>query len=355
MKSTRPDTGSNARDIESVAPPAWQPRFFEPGDEERVVRMLTAAFGTWPRGEVSVSPVEHLRWKLASHPSAAALCVVTEHEDEVVGWQGYWLQQVKLDDQELLSRHAVDFSVHPEYQRMGIKMAMRTRAQVDNPRRNFALHFDPASGHPAFVHMRQKSGTAARRRMAQRVEARVLRVGRLVAADGEAAAWSVRSVAAFDERVDALWEAASKQFRLMVVRRAAYLNWRYADLRGGNYTIKVAEQDGRILGYVVSRLSHGRGFLADLLAVPDRKDVVRSLVAESIGDLYKKGASEVECWLPEYHPYWDAVSRYPFEHKRRSIHYGIAPSKEYESDVSIAFREDKKAAIHITMGDSDLG
>jgi len=361
MKRTRRSTDTGAGDVESIGRPVWKPRFFETGDEERVVRMLTAAFGTWPRGEISVSPVEHLRWKLASHPSASGLCIVTEHESTVVGWQGYWLQAVKLDDQELLSRHSVDFSVHPEYQRMGIKMAMRTRSQVDNPRRNFALHFDPASGHPAFVHIRQKASPAvqaalaARRQMAQRVEARVLQVGKFAEADGGPVAWTVRSAAAFDERADALWEVASKQFRLMVVRRAAYLNWRYADARAGMYEIKVAEQDNELLGYVVSRMSHERGYLTDLLTLPGRPDLVRSLVTQSIAALRAKGASEVECWLPEHHPYWEAISHYPFDHKRRSIDYRVGPSNEYASLITVPFRHDPKAAVHITIGDSDVG
>ena len=333
----------------------WHPRFFEPGDEERVVRLLVAAFGAWPAGEITVPAADHLRWKLSSHPAAGPLCVVTEDKDRVVGWQGYWLQNVKLDDRELLSRQAVDFAVDPEYQRLGIKLAMRDRAQVNNPRRNFALHFEPASGHPALMHMGQKSGSAARSLLAQRVEARVLQVGHFAGGSDAPMPWTVRNVVEFDERIDALWDAASKQFRLIVARRASYLNWRYADPRAGRYAIKIAEHDGHLLGYAVSLLSHGRGLLADLLALPGRIDVVRSLVVESVSALRANGVSEIECWLPEHHPYWGAISHYPFDHKRRSVDYRIAPAKEYESLVTIPFREDPKVPIHVTMGDSDLG
>lgn len=355
MSPERRGGDTNAGEADGNAQrPAWHPRFFEPGDEERVVRLLVAAFGTWPAGEISVPTVDHLRWKLSSDPTSGPLCVVTEHEGLVVGWQGYWLQNVKLDDRELLSRQAVDFAVDPDYQRLGIKLAMRERAQVNNPRRNFALHFEPRSGHPALMRIGQKSGSAARSLLAQRVEARVLRVGHFVENDTNVA-WTVRDVSEFDERSDALWELASQPFRLIVARRAAYLNWRYADPRAGRYAIKIAEYDGHLLGFAVSRLSYGRGLLADLLALPGRIDVVRSLVVETVNALRAKGASEIECWLPEHHPYWGALSHYPFDHKRRSVDYRIAPAKEYESLVTIPFREDPKAAIHVTMGDSDLG
>ena len=347
--------GANAGDAEDVARPAWEPRFFEPGDEEGVVRLLTAAFGTWPVGEISVSPVDHLRWKLSSHPAAGPLCVVTEHDTRVVGWQGYWLQDVKLDGCELLSRQAVDFAVHPEYQRLGIKLAMRDKAQIDNPRRNFALHFEPRSGHPALLHMGQKSGRARLSQMAQRVESRILRVGGVAAESDVQAPWTVRDVAEFDARVDALYELASKEFRLIVARRSAYLNWRFADPRAGTYVIKIAEQGEQLLGYVVSRMSHGRGYLVDLLTLPGRIDVLRSLVAASIADLRAAQASEVECWLPEHHRYWDALRQYPFDHKRRSIDFRVAPSKEYEAVISVPFKDDPKASIHVTIGDCDLG
>ncbi len=332
----------------------WQPRFFEAGDEERVVRLLAAAFGTWPAGEISVSAADHLRWKLSSHPEAGPLSVVTEDQGRVVGWQGYWLHMVKLDDQELLSRHAVDFAVDPDYQRMGVKLAMREKAQVNNPRRNFALHFDPPSGHPAFVHMRRKNPTPARNVLANRVEARVLRVENFVL-PGDETPWSVRDAAQFDERADALWETASPQFRLLVVRRYEYLNWRYADPRAGQYTISIAEQDGRLLGYVVSRLSFARGSIVDMFALPDRIDVVRSLVAHAVAQLRAAAVSEVECWLPERHPYWSALNHYAFDHKRRTVDYRIAPSKEYLDRITIPFQEDPRASVHVTMGDSDVG
>ncbi len=276
-------------DVESPPPngvaarPAWRPRFFEPGDEERIVRMLNSAFGGWPTGEVSVPKADHLRWKLSSHPVAASLCIVTEHDDRVVGWQAYWLQNVKLDDRELLSRQNVDFAVDPDYQRMGVRLAMFDKAAAYNPRRNFALHFEPPSGHPALVHMGKKTDAAAKSLLAQRVEARVLRVGDVADDSGASTPWTVRNVPRFDERVDRVFDAASTQFRLMVVRRCDYLNWRYADPRAGNYVITAAEQDGQLLGYVVSRASSGRGLLADMLVLPDRLDILRALVAAAFG------------------------------------------------------------------------
>ena len=47
-------------------PADWSPRNFRAGDEEGILRVLQSAFERWPRGELTVAPIEHLRWKLSS-------------------------------------------------------------------------------------------------------------------------------------------------------------------------------------------------------------------------------------------------------------------------------------------------
>ena len=39
-------------------------------DVDEVVAMLQLAFETWPPVDITVTPQEHLRWKLTSHPLA---------------------------------------------------------------------------------------------------------------------------------------------------------------------------------------------------------------------------------------------------------------------------------------------
>jgi GNAT superfamily N-acetyltransferase len=338
-----------------IARPVWGTRFYEPGDETRIIAMLERAFDVWPRDEINVSHEDHLRWKLESHPNAAWQCIVAETPERVVGFQGYWLIEVKVDDAVLLARVGVDFAVDPDYQRLGVKVAMRDRAQVDNPRRVFDVHFEPDSGHPAFLHMRRKRGKAAQPRLAHRVEARVLQIERSARPASGANEWTVREVSSFDERADGLWDAASVPFRAAVVRKAGYLNWRYADERGGRYTVRVAEQDGKLLGYLVTRISNGRGFITDMLVLPDRMDVLRSLVAQSLGGLQEQGAREVECWLPEHHPYWAGLSHFPFDRKRRSIDYKLTSNSLTPERLQIPFADDPRAPLHITIGDSDVG
>jgi hypothetical protein len=50
------------------------------------------------------------------------------------------------------------------------------------------------------------------------------------------------------------------------------MNWRYCDPARGRFTVRVAERNGKILGYLVFKISEGSGYIVDLLALPGRID-----------------------------------------------------------------------------------
>ena len=55
---------------------------------------------------------------------------------------------VRADGQQLLAEQSVDFCVHPDFQRLGIRAKCRQLATTTS-RRNFQAHFGPDSRHPA--------------------------------------------------------------------------------------------------------------------------------------------------------------------------------------------------------------
>ena len=235
-------------------PPGWTPRFYEDSDAEDVVTLLNAAFDGWPKVDISVPAIDHFRLKTSSHPGAAPLSLVAELDGRIVGLQTYVMPRIKAGPYELLAKQGVDFCVHPEYQRLGIRTRLRAMAK-DNPRRNYHAYFTTGSGHPANRHIERRIGKVKETRLANRVEAWVRSSEAPVARPSTANEWKVRHVDRFDERADALWAAAAEPFQLAVVRRGDYLNWRYADERGGRFAILIAEQGAALLGYVVLRMS----------------------------------------------------------------------------------------------------
>ena len=67
--------------------------------------------------------------------------------------------------------------------------------------------------------------------------------------------FAIRETPAFDDSLDVFWPEAAPQFDLIYAHTKDVMNWRYADPRAGDFTITLAEHDGLLLGYVITRCS----------------------------------------------------------------------------------------------------
>lgn len=325
-------------------------RFYRESDDEAMATLLQEAYGRWPSVDVPVAPIDHLRWKLNSHPIAPRFHVVAEIDSEIVGIRPFWARAVKARDRVLMLRQAVDGCVHPAHQRQGI--AARIRAfGGEEFRRAFDVHFGGQSGHAAMKKMLQKEG---QRPLGTEIEVWERSFGRAaLPPERRATPWTVSDVGRFDERIDRLWEEASRDFDFAVVRTKDYLNWRYADARGGVFTLRVAEEGGAVLGYAVLRVLRGEGYLADLFVAPNRPNVLDSLVCDSVEILRDAGAASIRYWTPARHPYKAAIASRGFEFKsrrKRLVTY-LPLGSSWEE---LAFLQDPATRVHFTIGDLDI-
>lgn len=112
----------------------------------------------------------------------------------------------------------------------------------------------------------------------------------------------------FDDQIDEFWERASKGYKIITVRDKKYLTWRYLDNPNYDYTIYLAEKEGKILGYIVLKLKAidkylSSGMIVDLLTLPDRKDVAVTLILKAIGYFKEEGADVVTCYMQNKYYY----------------------------------------------------
>jgi hypothetical protein len=106
---------------------------------------------------------------------------------------------------------------------------------------------------------------------------------------------SLDPVSAFDERVDGVWQRASKDYPVLVKRDFAFLSWRYdATPHRIHYARYYMMRRGEVLGYVVVRLEPWHGHViarvVDYLA-PRRW--MPALLALTIGNVNAQGAVAV--------------------------------------------------------------
>lgn len=325
-------------------PPRCTMRFLREGDEQSLLDLLDAAFeGTWPRRNISVPRLEHLRWKLRSHDRAARLHYIAEQDGRVIAARLMWVSPLKIDDGVLLGRFAIDRAVLPELQRHRVMTAMEART----PSEWFELLDVVVGLSNNWQSIRFLPGKVRRR--AIDVFSRPLDVEvPIVEPDG----WSVRRAEAFDARVDDLWREASPSFRAIFVRNADRLNYRFADPRAGDYAIAIAEQGERVLGYIIYSSWQQTGQIADVLVLPERLDVLESLLGYALEELRREGNASAECWRFRHHPYRPVLERLGFDQPRQKKRISILSLKGLDDEL--AFFADPKSAVHIMAGDTDL-
>lgn len=139
---------------------------------------------------------------------------------------------------------------------------------------------------------------------------------------------------------------------MLIQRRdQATLNWRYADGRGGPFTIRIAEEDGRLVGYAVTRAMKSGAELADLLVLPGRDDVANALIGDALDVGRSAGAAAMRAWMMEHHPYHRLLLHHGFVPVRRIVE-ATFEHRGNEHDL-YTFVRDPWAPIHLMLGDTD--
>jgi hypothetical protein len=325
----------------------WTCRFFREGDEEGVLDVLLATFGRWPTAELTVPAIDHLRWKVRSDDDAMRSHTVVEAEGRIIACNLVISQRVKVGERVLKTVHSVDNAVLPEYQGRGVGRAVR-RFQARNRTARFDLYFGLESGHSAMLNLRSADTPGLR----------LTGPGEVLVAEAPFSAAlagsdiDLRDVTEFDGRFEALRTEAAAQFTRITMHTQEELSWRYCDRRAGPFRVVVAEAGSRLLGYAASRVSYGRGCIADLIALPGRLDVVLLLARRALMDLAAIGAGEVECWSTPGHPYRAVLQDAGFTRVRRRttiVHKAVAQPGEW-----LACLSEPAAAVHVMAGDTDL-
>lgn len=327
----------------------------------------------------SLSPMEHYLWKLEGPPGRPSRATITEVDSRIVGASLVLRRLHLIEGVERTVREAVDGAVHPDFQGRGIRSARQRFMREDDGDHDMRLSL---KDHPAEFHIGRREGQlqfANQIRILTRTNhpwwlakqsrsgrgARLLvplRAGRTAILTATAGmrrgrssvhdiSWEIVTTPRFDGRTDDLFDDAASEFDFIQVRHHDYLNWRFCDPRAGQFVVRVAEQDGVMLGYAVLTSGGGRGNIADLLARPGRGDVVESLVRDATERFDAAGVKATHCWMVKHHPYKDALRRSGFITSRRDLTFTYQHLRLSPDDLS--FLQNPSARIHMMQGDTD--
>lgn len=370
------------------------PTSISPVDVSSVIEVLRRAFNGGPSWfSLGVDPADHFNWKTASAPGEAIVRLVEDGENLI----GVWLslrQRFLLGGSEVTAEVGNDSAIDPRYQGRGINSLLGEAKSAIIPLKPGCLVLDqqihPFSKGPDAVPLGNRIDALAKplnlRKMFAARQAKprsegtsrtrsailagrrtsflrsilkglpfAVRFGvsalRRSAASTDHGEWTIETADRFDARADQLWEAASAQFDLIQIRDQAWLNWRYCDPRGGPFTVRVVEQDGALLGYAALRVTETEAVIADMLTLPGREDVSRSLIADAIRWARQAEAPMLRCWMARQHPYRPALQRAGF------VRYELPAPVVFEaaacSEADLEFLTHRTTRVHFMTADTD--
>ena len=345
-------------------------------DLEAMVALFQAAFPRWPAVDSDVPAVEHLRWKMQSHPRALETNTVMETDGEIVGAVVQFCRDVNVGGEILVAHSGSDTAIHPRVQARGLLRHAQPYAD-SHIEAKFDFALNTASHHPRMRRRNARRGVHIRVSNELRMLVRPFDLRTFVGVHRGRGGWrhfaattaraalrrrggrrgaepcdvQVSTVSRFDERFDRLWEAASPGFDFVPDRRSAYLNWRY-DPRGGASLVLVALDDQDLRGYAVLRWSGDTAQLVDLLVDPASPAVVATLAADAVDRARQRGARQLTCALPRVHPYRQPLLDHGFLDAGGDARLEYQPHGDRHEQLAF-LGEDANARIHVTLGDFD--
>ena len=366
--------------------PTLEPTFrvMRSEDIDDVLEVLLAAFGPeWPKIPIRVPPLDHLKWKINTPQADPDDSTVIEIDGRIVGYSGSGGRDAWLRGERRGGWTGGDQCVHPEFQGLGLTNAQREWWRVAGAGKWQRLSIREGSNNPRLRLPSDRRG--GRLRIANKVDVLrlpmkpvamasagrydsrvlslrpVLRAARLYSKMLESrlrkrrfstptAPLTTTSVDSFDTRADELWARAAHQLDFAVLRDSTYLNWRYCDPRAGDYRVRAAEDNGELVGWIVTATRLKDAEIVDLLAVPDNDNVTRALVDDAIATARRDGARSLSVLMPQVHPYRETFLRYGFIASRLPKPMGFDRRRD---DLLDFLGWDAGARIHFAFGDTD--
>lgn len=170
----------------------------------------------------------------------------------------------------------------------------------------------------------------------------------------------MESIDRFDQRFDRFWQTIAGDYPIMVIRDAAYLNWRYVEIPSVD-TARFAlldEGSGEVCGFIVLSENYEnltRGRILELVT-PRHDDgrIAIALLAQAFDHFRQCGAALVAAWmLPHCHLY-DPLLQSGFRPRRDRGRDIVFRNSDLSSPAIPSELATDPTNWFLTMGDSDL-
>jgi GNAT superfamily N-acetyltransferase len=359
-------------------------RPYQPGNEEGIVELLETVFDGWPHFDLDCTPLDHWRWKIRDNPLEQARAIVAISDNKIIGCTHILPFRIQIGDNLYFACQGVDAAVHPSFRERGIFNKMlglnseiekeigivfRLRFSSNpilinrNIRRGFPrfphdiIHFIRIHDIDLHFKMYQSKYSWLKKYVFYLIKFFNKLNSALSVSHKSEQTFRIYEIANFDDRINVFWDEVKNYYNFIVEKSKDYLNWRYCDLRGGNYIIRIAEVEGIILGYSVLRINRYReeypvGYIVDLLTLPHRLDVADALVKDAIEYFDSNNINYNEYLSIKDHLYKKIFQRQGFVKRRLKMVTFFELYEKIGRDYE-KLQTSSPSSVHLVYGDID--
>lgn len=294
-------------------------------------------------------------WHYFGHPRAADFRVfVVEDGGPLIASTTRMPATLRLGGADCPAYFNIDSMVHPAYRRRGCMRELYVLArEAIGPSAFFFSKGSSAQIYPLLLSIAHRRLTPDTKLVSYPSAARWLMSRLHLARPGpESGAAALRGfedyrpIVRFRSDFDGFFDRVSRGFPAVLVRDAAYMNWRYVDIPHRRYLRHERVLGGRTASVVVLSIEEGRADIVDLLWDPERSDEPDRTVrfAQALCDELR--AVRVACFAT--HPHLRAaLSRAGFLDRGETPRFSAFVPPEREAAFHAA------ASLHIVDGDGD--
>ena len=365
-------------------PSDYSVRPYHPGDEEGIVELLELVFDGWPHFDLECTPLDHWKWKYLDNPTTNAVLSVAVSNNEIVGCFGLFIQRIKIGDRIFLGSNGVDVAVHPDFRRLGIYNKLWSLINELKINTGIKFHYG-VEGNPILIRKNLRLGfylfpfsamqfikirdidlhfrlVPTKYAYFKKYGFQLLKLYNkfktsLTGSPSLADDFNIYEIKSFDDRIKVFWDEIKDHYNFIIERNKNYLNWRYCDSRGGKYIVKIAENNGRILGYSVIRINkykteYPTGYIVDIITLPDRFDVVNKLVKNAVQYFDGNNINLIQTLVIKHHPYEEVFRTHGFLNIKSKLYLNYPPDVKIDDDLN-KFHKSSRDRIYFSYGDYD--
>ena len=238
--------------------------------------------------------LENWHWKFTDkNPAGRSFIWLAEHEGQIIAHFAAVPYRLKIFDKETTASHTIGALVEEKYQNRGLLKLLGEKI------------WEALAQHSIHITWGFPNTRAYRfHKIALGYEDLInFDVWKISKADilKSGADSPCKAIEEFDADFDRLWDECSSQYDIAVVRKKAFLNWRYLQRPDWRYYPFGYYADSQLKGYVVLKIFREdrikRGHIVDIFSHRQDRHALDGMISESLAFFSQQEVDEATVWI----------------------------------------------------------